>query len=95
MRVLAQAASETQGSPVVVAIALGLLLTAIVVCFLKGKPGMGIGALLAGILAIVGSIRLAKPNSWWARRYYEPDGRKIREARMRFSDESRRVFAGR
>jgi hypothetical protein len=40
---------------------------------LKGKYGMLIGGFLLGILWIVGSIRLAKPDSVWARTFYGPD----------------------
>jgi hypothetical protein len=50
----------------------GAILGSIVVCALKGKWGMVTGGLVIHILWSVGAIRLAKPNSWWARRYYGP-----------------------
>ena len=39
---------------------------------LKGKLGFAVAGLI-GVLNVlwwIGAVRLAKPNSWWARRYY-------------------------
>jgi hypothetical protein len=55
----------------ITAIALILIAAYTTVCALKGKPWFAIlGVLLFGIFGIVGAIRLAKPHSWWARRFY-------------------------
>jgi|GEM_PF-5465723 len=61
---------------VTVAIVLGVLLVYVVpmvITGLKGKQGM----LLAGVFLHpvwwVGAIRLALPDSYWARRFYGPD----------------------
>lgn len=33
-----------------------------------------VGLILAGsVFAIAASVRLGKPNSWWARRFYDPE----------------------
>jgi hypothetical protein len=54
-----------------VAIALILVATWTTICALKGKPGFAIlGVLLFGAFGIVGAIRLAKPGSWWSRKFY-------------------------
>jgi len=65
------------------------------VLLLKGKGGLCLVALVAGLIpglgnavALVGAIRLAKPNSWWARRWY--DRAKMKAARARFPDASDR-----
>ncbi len=50
---------------------------------LKGKYGMLFGGYLLGIVWIVGSIRLAKPESVWARTFYGPD--ELGESVRRFS----------
>jgi hypothetical protein len=62
----------------------------IVICFLKGKPVFGALSILALFLrgslslwAIIGAIRIAKPHSWWARRYYGPE--KMNIAHQRFT----------
>jgi hypothetical protein len=60
-----------------------------VITFLKGKYRFGIVGLLFSIFWIVGAIRLAKPDSWWARRFYPPDSEKRRKADERFEDDAR------
>lgn len=40
---------------------------------LKGKHGMFVGGFLLGVLWIVAAIRLAMPDSVWARTFYGPD----------------------
>ena len=55
-----------------------LYVLSVVICFQKGKPvfaSLGILALLFGgmsLWAIIGACRLAKPDSWWARKKYGP-----------------------
>lgn len=41
-----------------------------------------IGCFLPGIVWIIGSFRLARPSSWWARRFYGPE--KMQRAERRF-----------
>jgi hypothetical protein len=41
-----------------------------VICLLKGKLVTGLVGFLMPTIALVGAIRLAKPSSFWARRYY-------------------------
>lgn len=65
----------------VLACIVGVILAAVVVCGLKGKYGMIAGGLIVHVLWYVGAIRLAKPNSWWARRFYS--GSKLEEAQAR------------
>ncbi|MGZ5959357.1 MAG: hypothetical protein ACXWLG_14915 [Myxococcaceae bacterium] len=56
-----------------------------VVCLLKGKLAMGLIGLPVPLVGLVGAIRLAKPTSFWARRYYA--GRKMAKAEERFGSE--------
>ena len=50
----------------------------------KGKSFTGITGIFVPPLALVGAIRLAKPFSPWAHRFYEPDrARNERERRHR------------
>jgi hypothetical protein len=44
----------------------GVLLS--LVCFVKGKPFMGIVGLFVPLVALVGALRPARPDSRWARR---------------------------
>ena len=60
----------------------GLFLASGVVTGLKGKPWLLLLGLVIGWCWIFGSLRIAKPQSWWARRFY--DESKLMESRMRF-----------
>jgi hypothetical protein len=53
-----------------------------VVCFVKGKTFMGLVGLFVPLVALIGAIRLAKPDSRWARRY---DDRKRTRSRTRYA----------
>ncbi len=61
------------------AIDIGLL----VVCWLKGKPGMVLLGLFVPLVGLIGAIRLAKPTSYWAWHWYGQD--KMVEAQRRFA----------
>jgi hypothetical protein len=43
-----------------------------VICFLKGKLMWGVVGIYVPGVSLIGAIRLAKPDSWWARRRYGP-----------------------
>ncbi len=58
-----------------------------VLTMLKGKPVMGILSLFVPALAIVGSIRLAKPTSPWARWRYPEGSPKLARSQSRFGPE--------
>ena len=55
---------------VVIIIVLDLVLATITI--LKGKVWTGLAGLFVPILLYVGAIRLARPRSMWARRFYQP-----------------------
>jgi hypothetical protein len=67
----------------VILVIVGLSVAAAVVTALKGKPWFFLLGLVIGWCWIFGSLRLAKPNSWWARRFY--DDAKLTQSRMRFN----------
>lgn len=58
----------------------------IVVCVQKGKPGMAVLGIFPGpfVIAVIGALRIAKPNSTWAAEHYAPHGNQMRIARQRF-----------
>ena len=56
-----------------------------IICLLKGKIATGLISLPVPLISLVGAIRLAKPSSFWARRFYS--GRKLARAQERFGDE--------
>lgn len=49
---------------------LAILLGALVVCGLKGKWGFVLLGLFVAPFWFIGAIKIAKPRSWWAHRYY-------------------------
>jgi hypothetical protein len=55
----------------------------VVVCLTKGKSFSGLIGILVPLFALVGAIRLARPGSPWARRFYKEDSRKAERARRR------------
>jgi len=55
-----------------------------IICLLKGKIATGLISLPVPFIALVGAIRLAKPSSFWARRFYS--GRKLARAEQRFGE---------
>jgi hypothetical protein len=62
---------------------LGLFsLTQATICLLKGKPVTAVVGLFFGVVGLIGAIRLATPQSWWARRY---DDAKRDRAAARFA----------
>ena len=66
-----------------------LHITLIIICFRKGKPGMGIGGIFTGgVVSLIGAIRLSKPNSPWAWKNYPPYGPKMAMSRSRFGANS-------
>jgi len=77
--------------------AVGLYVSAIVVCFRKGKPGfgwLGIAGVFVPFLGwfpIVGAFRLAKPTSPWAQSRYGSEQMTL--AAIRFPDEAARQQA--
>jgi hypothetical protein len=45
-----------------------------------------LGFLVLGMIWVVAACRLARPSSWWARRFYGPE--KLRRAESRFPAEA-------
>jgi hypothetical protein len=54
------------------------------VTILKGRVVLGVVGVFVPLVALVGALRLAKPRSPWARRWYRPDSRRWRRCRARF-----------
>jgi hypothetical protein len=73
--------------------AVGIVVNAllIVMTLFKGKVWTGLLGIFLPVLALVGAIRLARPESAWARWRYRPDGKKARRA-LRRDDQTRQWF---
>jgi len=58
------------GRAILITILFAAVVALLVINLLKGKPGMALAGLVIHVTWYIGAVRLAKPNSWWARRYY-------------------------
>lgn len=57
----------------------------VIIAALKGKLFMAIFGVFSPILAIIGAIRLAEPDSIWAHKFYKPKGKKITRSKKRYA----------
>jgi lysyl-tRNA synthetase class 2 len=78
-------------------VAVAINVTLVLITFLKRKPITGTIGVVFPPIALVGAIRLAKPDSIWAHRLYDPSRARSDRARRRRAkklERSRRRFAG-
>jgi hypothetical protein len=54
------------------------------ITILKGRVVLGVVGVFVPILALVAALRLARPTSWWARRWYPAGSRRWRRSRERY-----------
>jgi len=80
------------GVPTIVASVLAALALA-TMAVLKGKLFMGVATMLVPFVGLVAALRLAKPDSFWARRRYPEGSRKLVRARARLERHQRRYRA--
>jgi hypothetical protein len=80
------------GVPTIVASVLAALALA-TMAVLKGKLFMGVATMLFPFIGLVAALRLAKPDSFWARRRYPEGSRKLARARARLERHQRRYRA--
>jgi hypothetical protein len=79
---------------------LGIALTIMVnlaltfLTILKGKPIMGLIGLLLPVVSLVGAIRLARPSSPWARRFYPEGSYRLVRSRARYPADRRTRWDG-
>jgi len=66
----------------ITAVILDVLLAALAI--LKGKRLLGLIGIFVWVTSLVGAVRLAAPDSLWARRFYDPDGHKLARSRARW-----------
>jgi hypothetical protein len=62
----------------------------VAVCALKGKAMLALVGTFVPLIALIGAVRMAKPNSPWARRFYREGGPKHRRCAERYGREQRR-----
>jgi hypothetical protein len=77
------------GPSITVSVAIGLSLLVSVVAFLKGRILLGAVGLFILPVGLLGAVRIAHPQSPWARRRYPPGSRRRAHAEERFDDPTR------
>ena len=73
-----------------IAALLGLDLGCSVIAALKGKYTSAVVGILVPLVGLVAAVRLAKPESPWARRWYAEGGRRLTRATARYERSRRR-----
>jgi hypothetical protein len=85
--------SDSAGERLGRSIADGLIvlnLCLVAVTLLKGKLKLGLFGIVLAPLSLVGSLRLAKPTSVWARFVYSDGGRNLRRSKERYASRETR-----
>ena len=54
------------------------------IAIFKGRLGLGLIGVFVPLLALVAAVRLARPGSLWARRWYRPGSRRLERAQRRY-----------
>jgi hypothetical protein len=62
----------------------------VVVTLLKGKLKLGLFGIVFVPFSVVGAVRLAKPSSIWARRFYPADSRRLQRSEARAASRAER-----
>jgi hypothetical protein len=68
----------------VAAVAIAVNLLFIVIALFKGRIVLGVLGMLMPLLAYVAAVRLARPRSPWARRFYHAGSRRLARSQRRF-----------
>jgi hypothetical protein len=77
---LSRQEESTRWSYVVMILLSGVL---VIIALLKGRVVLGVLGVLLPLLALIGAVRLGKPDSLWARSRYAPGSRKFLKATAR------------
>lgn len=67
-----------------IAVAIAINLPIVVIAALKGKIYFAMFGIFIPSLALIAAIRLAEPDSIWARHLYKPKGRKLKRSTARY-----------
>jgi len=81
---------STDDSLPVTLLTIALVLLVSFIAITKGKAVMGTAGILFPLIGLIGAIRLAKPGSAWAKRFYKDGSRRLARAEARALKHSRR-----
>jgi hypothetical protein len=77
--------NDAEGSIIAIAGIMAFHVGYLALCALKGKVWMTVAGLVIPFVGLVGAVRLAKPGSPWARRFYKDDGHRLEKAKARWA----------
>jgi hypothetical protein len=75
--------SDDDGSLGAIALSLGIVIGFALVVALKGKLWAALGSMFIPLLGLVSAVRLGRPRSPWARRFYAEGSEKLEKAKAR------------
>jgi hypothetical protein len=75
---------DDSGTGAGIAVTVAVNLTFGVVAILKGRIVLGVVGVVFPLVALIGAVRLARPSSAWARRFYRPGSRRAARSATRF-----------
>lgn len=75
---------ENSGGLAAISFAVAFNLPFVILAAFKGKFFLAVFGVFIPLLAIVGALRLAEPDSAWARRFYKPGSRKLKRSLARY-----------
>jgi lysyl-tRNA synthetase, class II len=81
---------DNEGSTALIVLAVATHVAPCVLTMLKGKLLTGFIGLGIPFVGLVGMLRLAKPHSPWARRFYKEGSRRLKRSRERYARVERR-----
>ncbi len=80
---------DTILSAVTVTATIAISLVISIVALMKGRILLGVTGLFILPVGLLGAVRVGRPRSPWARRFYAPDSRRLARAEKRFDDPTR------
>jgi hypothetical protein len=76
--------ADQAGGEGVAALTITVNLMFALVTILKGRVVLGVVGVFVPVVALVAALRLARPESFWARRWYDPGSRRWRRSHERY-----------
>jgi hypothetical protein len=75
---------DDSGTGTGIAVSIGVNVALGVLAILKGRVVLGLLGVIVPLVALIGAVRLARPTSVWARRFYRPGSRRAARSAVRF-----------
>lgn len=74
-----------------IALAVGLNLPIVFIAAIKGKIFTAIFGVFVPFVSLIGAIRLAEPDSIWAKKFYKPHSKKLQKSKKRYANYKKHI----